>query len=41
MTITVALPSKGRIRDGSIEAFEAAGMRISAVGNERSYRGRI
>ncbi|GKX34191.1 MAG: ATP phosphoribosyltransferase [Rhizobiaceae bacterium MnEN-MB40S] len=41
MTVTIALPSKGRIRDGSIEAFEAAGMRISAVGNERSYRGRI
>jgi len=41
MTVTIALPSKGRIRDGSIEAFEAAGMQISAVGNERSYRGRI
>ncbi|MBW8637424.1 ATP phosphoribosyltransferase [Hoeflea sp. WL0058] len=41
MTVTIALPSKGRIRDGSIEAFEAAGIQISAVGNERSYRGRI
>ncbi len=39
--ITVALPSKGRIRDGTLEIFERSGLAISAVGNDRSYRGRI
>lgn len=41
MTITIALPSKGRMKDDASAIFEKAGMKIVAVGNERSYRGRI
>ncbi|WP_455874792.1 ATP phosphoribosyltransferase [Rhizobium yanglingense] len=41
MTITIALPSKGRMKDDASTLFERAGMRIIAVGNERSYRGRV
>ena len=41
MTITIALPSKGRMKDDASAIFERAGMRIAAVGNDRSYRGRI
>lgn len=39
--ITIALPSKGRMKDDSAAVFERAGMKIVAVGNDRSYRGRI
>lgn len=41
MTVTIALPSKGRMKDESSAIFERAGMRITAVGNDRSYRGRV
>ncbi|CAD7056334.1 ATP phosphoribosyltransferase catalytic subunit HisG [Pseudorhizobium halotolerans] len=41
MTITIALPSKGRIKDDTAAVFDRAGLAISAVGNDRSYRGRI
>ena len=41
MTITIALPSKGRMKDDASAVFERAGMRIAAVGNDRSYRGRV
>ncbi len=41
MTITIALPSKGRMKDDASAIFERAGLKIVAVGNERSYRGRI
>lgn len=41
MTITIALPSKGRMKDDASAIFEKAGMKIVAVGNERSYRGRV
>lgn len=41
MTITIALPSKGRMKDDTAAIFEKAGLRILAVGSERSYRGRI
>ncbi len=41
MTITIALPSKGRMKDDASAIFERAGMRIVAVGNDRSYRGRV
>jgi len=40
-TLTIALPSKGRIKDDTAEVFARAGLAISAVGNDRSYRGRI
>ncbi|KEQ09293.1 MULTISPECIES: ATP phosphoribosyltransferase [Pseudorhizobium] len=41
MTITIALPSKGRIKDGTVEIFERAGLSIASIGNDRSYRGRV
>jgi ATP phosphoribosyltransferase len=41
MTITIALPSKGRIKDDTAAVFDRAGLAISSVGNDRSYRGRI
>ena len=41
MTITIALPSKGRMKDDSSAVFEKAGLKIVAVGNDRSYRGRV
>jgi ATP phosphoribosyltransferase len=41
MTITIALPSKGRMKDDASAIFERAGLPIVAVGNERSYRGKI
>ncbi len=41
MTITIALPSKGRMKEAASEIFERAGMKIESVGNDRSYRGRV
>jgi ATP phosphoribosyltransferase len=40
-TITIALPSKGRMKEDASAIFERAGLPIVAVGNERSYRGRV
>tara|TARA_R110002020_G_scaffold136630_28_gene304947 strand:- start:3000 stop:3710 length:711 start_codon:yes stop_codon:yes gene_type:complete len=39
--LTIALPSKGRMKDDAIAVFERAGLPVSAIGNDRSYRGRI
>lgn len=41
MSMTVALPSKGRMRDDALAVFARAGMEIASVGHDRSYRGRI
>jgi ATP phosphoribosyltransferase len=41
MTITIALPSKGRMKEDASAIFARAGLPIVAVGNERSYRGRV
>lgn len=42
MTIlTIALPSKGRIKEDTAAVFRRAGLAISAIGNDRSYRGRV
>ncbi len=41
MAITIALPSKGRMKDEAAAVFERAGLPIMAVGNDRSYRGRV
>ena len=41
MTITIALPSKGRIKEDTAAVFERAGLAISAIGSDRSYRGRV
>lgn len=39
--ITIALPSKGRMKEDASAVFQRAGMKIVAVGNDRSYRGRV
>jgi ATP phosphoribosyltransferase len=39
--ITIALPSKGRMKEDSSAILEKAGLKVLAVGNDRSYRGRI
>jgi ATP phosphoribosyltransferase len=39
--ITIALPSKGRMKEDASAIFARAGMPIVAVGNDRSYRGRV
>ena len=41
MTITIGLPSKGRMKEDSSAVLESAGLKIVAVGNDRSYRGRV
>lgn len=41
MTITIALPSKGRMKEDASEIFARAGFTIASVGNDRSYRGRV
>lgn len=41
MSITIALPSKGRMKDDALAIFERAGLRIVSAGNDRSYRGRV
>jgi ATP phosphoribosyltransferase len=41
MTVTIGLPSKGRMKEDASAIFARAGMKIVAVGNERSYRGRV
>ncbi|MBD9371188.1 ATP phosphoribosyltransferase [Rhizobium sp. ARZ01] len=41
MTITIALPSKGRMKEDASEIFSRAGFTITSVGNDRSYRGRV
>lgn len=41
MTVTIALPSKGRMKDDASAIFERAGLKITGIGNDRNYRGRI
>ena len=41
MSITIALPSKGRLKDESIAALEQAGLRILASTDTRSYRATV
>ena len=41
MTITIALPSKGRMKEATLQAFSDAGMTIQSIGNDRSYHGRV
>ncbi|MEX3007121.1 ATP phosphoribosyltransferase [Hoeflea sp. TYP-13] len=41
MSVTIALPSKGRMKDDAMAVFERAGLEIASVGNDRSYRGII
>ncbi len=39
--LLLGIPSKGRLQENCTAFFERAGMRITAVGNDRSYRGRV
>ena len=41
MTLTIALPSKGRLKEDAIAAFAKAGYTIELPTDKRSYRGRI
>ena len=41
MTITIALPSKGRMKDDTLAAFKNAGMTVTSIGNDRSYFGKV
>ncbi len=41
MSVTIALPSKGRMKDAALAIFAKAGLEIVNIGNERSYRGVI
>lgn len=41
MTVTVALPSKGRLREATLERFAAAGLAVAEATDARAYRARI
>ncbi len=41
MSVSLAIPSKGRLREQTLEAFTAAGLKVSEPEDSRSYRGRI
>lgn len=40
-TITLAVPSKGRLMEDALAAFATGGMSITKAGNQRGYRGEI
>jgi ATP phosphoribosyltransferase len=39
--LSLALPSKGRLKDDAVALFEKAGCRVDQTGSGRSYRGRM
>ena len=39
--ITLALPSKGRLKEQALEVLARAGLAVSLPGDERKYRARI
>ncbi|MBP0438613.1 ATP phosphoribosyltransferase [Tianweitania sediminis] len=41
MTLTLALPSKGRLKEQAIERFAQVGLQVQLPTDPRSYRGRI
>jgi ATP phosphoribosyltransferase len=41
MTISLAIPSKGRLKDQSLEVLAAAGLAVSLPDDDRKYRARI
>ena len=41
MTIVLALPSKGRLKEKAIELFEKAGFRLELPEDDRSYQGSL
>jgi len=41
MTITLALPSKGRLREQALDVLKRAGLPVSLPGDERRYKARV
>jgi ATP phosphoribosyltransferase len=41
MTITLGIPSKGRLREQALEVLAKAGLAVSLPGDDRKYRARI
>jgi ATP phosphoribosyltransferase len=41
MTVTLAIPSKGRLKDQSLEALAKAGLAVSLPDDDRKYRARV
>lgn len=41
MTLTLALPSKGRLRDQALDLFARAGLAVELPADERKYRARL
>ncbi len=41
MTLTLAIPSKGRLREQALEVLAAAGLPVSLPGDDRKYRARV
>jgi ATP phosphoribosyltransferase len=41
MTVTLALPSKGRLKDQALAVLASAGLVVSLPGDDRKYRARI
>jgi len=41
MNVTLALPSKGRLREEALAVLERAGLRVLLPGNDRNYRARV
>src|SRR5262245_60793730 len=41
MSITLALPSKGRLKEQALELFARAGLPVSVPGDDRKYRARV
>lgn len=39
MTVTLAIPSKGRLKEKTLEIFASAGLKITQAEDSRSYRG--
>ena len=39
--LTIAVPSKGRLKDQAADLFERAGMALRKTGHERGYRGAL
>ena len=40
-TLTIAIPSKGRLMEQANDLFERAGLKIERFGTDRGYRGRL
>lgn len=41
MSITLALPSKGRLKEQALDMFARAGLAVSLPGDDRKYRARV